>query len=61
MPRDTLLDFLEDYSRRPDVYLVHDDGYRLREATYAGTAALAAGFNTRLANAGISADDKVVI
>jgi long-chain acyl-CoA synthetase len=61
MPRDTLLDVLEDYSRRPDVYLVHDDGYRVREATYAGTAALAAEFNTRLASAGISPDDKVVI
>jgi long-chain acyl-CoA synthetase len=61
MPRDTLLDFLEDYSRRPGVYLVHDNGYRVRMATYAETAALAADFTRKLADAGVAPNDKVVI
>ncbi len=34
MPRNTLLDFFEDYSRQDAVFLVHDDGYRTRQATY---------------------------
>jgi long-chain acyl-CoA synthetase len=61
MPRQTLLDFFEDSSRQPGVYLVHDDGYRVRRATYRAVGALAARFMDRLAAAGIAPDDKVVI
>src|SRR5689334_1275881 len=34
MPRDTLLDFFEDFAAFDDTFVVHDDGYRVREVTY---------------------------
>ena len=61
MRRDTLLDFFEDFAARPDTFLVHDDGYRTREVTYAGTASRARRFAARLASAGVGPGDKVVI
>jgi hypothetical protein len=32
MARDTLLDFFEDFAHKADTFLVHDDGYRVRQA-----------------------------
>ena len=41
MRRDTLLDFFEDFASSTDLFLIHDDGYRVRQATYAEVAAAA--------------------
>jgi long-chain acyl-CoA synthetase len=62
MPRrETLLDFFEDFASADDTFIVHDDGYRVREVTYRDTAELARAFAARLGAAGIGNDDKVVI
>ncbi len=61
MRRDTLLDFFDDAFGRDDVFLVHDDGYRTRGATYRQVAAAARAFAKRLQEAGVRADQKVVI
>jgi long-chain acyl-CoA synthetase len=61
MARDTLLDFFEDFSHSSDTFIVHDDGYRVREATYAQVATAAREFARRLTEAGVGPDDKVVI
>jgi long-chain acyl-CoA synthetase len=61
MRRDTLLDFFEDFASSTDLFLIHDDGYRVRQATYAEVAAAARAFAARLEAAGIRADDKVAI
>ncbi len=61
MPRDTLLDFFEDFSTSDDLFLVHDDGYRVRQATYRQVAEAARAFARRLEAAGIGPDDKVAI
>jgi long-chain acyl-CoA synthetase len=61
MARDTLLDFFEDFARVDEPFIVHDDGYRVREATYRQVADRARAFAARLAAAGIGPDDKVVI
>ncbi len=61
MPRNTLIDFFADVSARNDVFVVHDDGYRTRDATYRQVAAAARAFAGRLAAAGVGPGDKVVI
>jgi long-chain acyl-CoA synthetase len=61
MPRDTLLDFFEDFSAVDEPFIVHDDGYRVREATYRQVAAGARAFAARLSDARIGPDDRVVI
>src|SRR5262245_48151061 len=65
MRRETLLDFFEDFSTLDDTFLVHDDGYRVRQATYRQVAAAARGFAQHLHDTGAAAADgeqaKVVI
>ena len=61
MPRDTLLDFFEDFASFDDTFVVHDDGYRAREVTYRQLAAAARAFAARLGREGVRADEKVVI
>jgi long-chain acyl-CoA synthetase len=61
MPRNTLLDFFEDFASVDEPFIVHDDGYRTREMTYRGVADAARAFAARLAREGIAAGDKVVI
>jgi long-chain acyl-CoA synthetase len=61
MPRNTLLDFLEDYSRSEDVFLVHDNGYRVRQATYRTVGEAAHRFAEALRASGVVTGDKVVI
>ncbi|MCC7007940.1 MAG: AMP-binding protein [Acidobacteria bacterium] len=61
MPRDTLLDFFEDFSRRSDTFIVHDDGYRVREVSYRDLADAARRFAARLRAERIEPGDKVVI
>jgi long-chain acyl-CoA synthetase len=59
--RDTLLDFFDDAFARDDTFLVHDDGYRIRSATYRQVAAAARRFAARLETAGAGPDAKIVI
>jgi long-chain acyl-CoA synthetase len=61
MRRDTLLDFFEDLSAAPGIFLVHDDGLRLWRYTYAEVAVAARRFAARLHAAGLEAGDTVVI
>jgi len=61
MPRDTLLDFFEDFGKLRDTFIIHDDGYRVRRVTYREMAAAARVFAARLSAAGVGPDDKVVV
>ncbi|MEO8483812.1 MAG: AMP-binding protein [Acidobacteriota bacterium] len=61
MARDTLLDFFEDYAHSDDVFLVHDDGYRVRQASYRQVGDAALEFADQLEAAGVGAGHKVVI
>jgi long-chain acyl-CoA synthetase len=61
MPRNTLLDFFEDFAAKDEPFIVHDDGYRTREMTYRELADAARRFAARLRREGIAADDKIVI
>src|SRR5580704_6922849 len=61
MPRDTLLDFFEDFSAVDQPFIVHDDGYRVRQTSYRTIAAAARHFAGTLAAAGIGPDDRIVI
>jgi len=61
MARDSLLDFFEDISRTDDIFVVHDDGYRVRRATYRQVAVGARAFGQKLIDAGVAPGDKVVI
>ena len=61
MPRETLLDFFEDYAALTDTFVVDDDGYRVRRQTYGQIAAAARASAARFRAAGIQAGDHVVI
>ena len=61
MPRENLLDFFEDFASSNDTFLVHDDGYRVREVTYRQLADGARRFARRLEHEGVQATDKVVL
>ena len=61
MARDTLLDFFEDYFTSDEPFIVHDDGYRVREVSYRQLADAARAFAGRLASHGVAPDDRVVI
>ena len=52
MRRETLLDFFEDFSTLDEIFLVHDDGYRVRQVTYRQVAEAARAFARRLMAAG---------
>jgi long-chain acyl-CoA synthetase len=61
VPRDTLLDFFEDLGALDDTFVVHDDGYRVRQVSYRAVADAARAFATRLAEQGVAPGEKVVI
>ena len=61
MARHTLLDFFEDMTSQDDLFIVHDDGYRVRQMTYREMGAAARACAADLAARGIGADDKVVV
>ncbi len=61
MPRNTLLDFFEDFASKDEPFIVHDDGYRTREMSYRDLADASRRFAAKLGRAGIRANDKVVI
>ena len=59
MPRNTLLDFFEDFASKDEPFIVHDD--RTREMSYRDLADASRRFAAKLGRAGIRANDKVVI
>jgi len=61
MARATLLDFFEDFAQSDATFIVHDDGYRVREMTYRQVSAAARVFARTLTEAGVEPDDKVLI
>jgi long-chain acyl-CoA synthetase len=61
MRRETLLDFFADFTQLEPPFLVHDDGYRLREYTYRQIGASARAFASRLRDAGLSKGDAIVV
>jgi long-chain acyl-CoA synthetase len=61
MPRETLLDFFEDFASSDEIFVVHDDGYRVRQITYRQLADDARGFAGRLDAEGVRDGDMVVL
>src|SRR5579871_3641245 len=61
MPRTTLLDFFEDFASVDEPFIVHDDGYRVRESTYKQIASASRAFAGRLREQQIAAGENVVI
>jgi acyl-CoA synthetase (AMP-forming)/AMP-acid ligase II len=61
MRRETLLDFFDDFAQLDGPFLVHDDGYRVREYRYRQIASLARAFARRLREAGLRKGDALVI
>src|SRR5882762_284603 len=63
MPRETLLDFFQDFAEVPDKFLIYDDGFRSRSYSYSynEVADRARGFAARLRAAEIAKDDKVIL
>ncbi len=61
MPRDTLLDFFQDFAGLEDEFLIYDDGFQARHFRYREIAERARGFAARLREAGIGRDDKVIL
>jgi long-chain acyl-CoA synthetase len=61
MPRDTLLDFFEDFAGLDDEFLIHDDGFHARRYRYREIAHRARAFAARLRDAGIGRDEKVIL
>jgi long-chain acyl-CoA synthetase len=61
MPRDTLLDFFDDFANRRGEFLVYDNGYRSWSYSYADVAHAAKAFAARLHDAGVRKGDTVII
>src|SRR5271154_1281875 len=61
MPRETLLDFFNDFAGLDDEFLLHYDGFLARRYSYREIAAHAQTFAARLSDAGIGHDDKVIL
>jgi long-chain acyl-CoA synthetase len=61
MPRDTLLDFFQDFAGLEDEFLIYDDGFQARHFRYREIAERARAFAARLRAAGIGRDDKIIL
>ena len=61
MARRTLLDFFDDLAQLDGTFVVHDDGYRTWTFSYAEIAAAAGRFASRLRDARIGIDHKLVL
>jgi long-chain acyl-CoA synthetase len=61
MPRDTLVDFFQDFAAQPQEFLIYDDGFRSHHYRYDEVSAKAYAFAARLRDAGIRKDDKVIL
>jgi long-chain acyl-CoA synthetase len=59
--RETLLDFFADFATLDEPFIVHDDGYRVREVTYRQVAGAARAFAASLTGRGVGPDDKIII
>ena len=60
MPRDTLIDFFQDFSTARGDFLVYDDGFRSRSYTYQTMGRMSRGFAAQLHEAGLRKGDAVV-
>src|ERR1700735_1146278 len=61
MPRDTLLDFFQDFAGLEEEFLIYDDGFHARHYRYREIADRARAFAARLREAGIGRDEKVIL
>ncbi len=61
MPRETLLDFFDDFAGLDDEFLIYDDGFHARTYRYGEIAARARGFAAKLRERGIGRDEKVIL
>src|SRR5579859_4107721 len=61
MPRETLLDFFEDFAQLDDEFLIYDDGFHARAYRYREIAARARGFAAGLREQGIGRDEKIIL
>jgi long-chain acyl-CoA synthetase len=61
MPRETLLDFFQDFAGIEDEFLIHDDGFNARHYRYREIAAHARAFAARLREQGIGRDEKIIL
>ena len=61
MPRDTLLDFFQDFAGIDAEFLIYDDGFHARHFRYRELAERARAFAARLRGQGIGRDDKVIL
>ena len=61
MRRETLIDFFADLASARGVFLVHDNGYRRREHTYADVARASRALAARLHAAGLAKGDAVIL
>ena len=61
MPRETLLDFFQDFAELPNEFLIYDDGFRSRSYRYNEVAVKARSFAARLRDAGIGKNDKITL
>jgi long-chain acyl-CoA synthetase len=61
VPRDTLLDFFQDFATRSDRFLIYDDGFRTAVRSYTDVGRAVQAFARRLEDSGVHKGDKVVI
>jgi long-chain acyl-CoA synthetase len=61
MPRDTLIEFFNDFAGLRKPFLIYDDGFRVEIYTYTETAARAREFAAYLRENGIGPGDKIII
>ncbi len=61
MPRDTLLDFFQDFAGLDDEFLIYDDGFHARHFRYREIAGRACAFAARLREQGIGRDEKIIL
>ncbi len=61
MPRETLLDFFQDFAGLDAEFLIHDDGFHARHFRYREIAARAQAFAARLREQGIGRDEKIIL
>src|ERR1700733_10868897 len=61
MPRDTLLDFFQDFAGLDEEFLLRDDGFHARHFRYSEIAARASAFAARLRERGIGRDEKIIL
>src|SRR5579871_1470083 len=61
MARETLLDFFEDLAQIREPFLIYDEGFRTRTDRYDQVVGKAQAFAARLAAAGVTPGDKVIL